>query len=390
MRLADFRMTQDGGRVKAAATVCWEDCDQPRREVFIETSADFASDLRAEPHSFLVGCLVPALHFGERRIALNRKICPTLMEGLKTAMAVLSFWSKDTWRPLVIEAHARRRPRHRRQSRRTALFLSGGIDSLAALQISRRTHPFDHPDAIQDGLVVHGFDIGGVVRRGMKYPVFHRALESLKPVARDARLDLIPVWTNFRHLCDDRDLWLNRFFGAVLAAVGHAFSSRVRNCQIASSYDLPHLHPCGSHPLLDPFYSSHEMRILHRDLELSRIEKIRQVLQWDAAFQNLRVCLANVPDRLNCGRCEKCVRTMLALVALGVLQKTRAFAEDDITPEYFSAFSIRIRERAPFYRELLPLLARRGRQDLVQAITFKLQNDPTTSPSPPQPAPKSR
>jgi len=361
--------------------VQWEDCQEPKREIFVETSARFSESLSEDPDAFLVGCLVPALHFGERRIAVPQKVCPTLLEGLRTAMGVLSLWSKGTWQPMSIEAEPRRVPRYGEAGRNAALFLSGGIDSLAALAVNRETHPLDHPGAVRDGFVVHGFDIGGVVKRGLKYPVFHRALEALKPVAEDAHLNLLPVYTNLRHLCDGRDLWLNRFFGAVLASVSHAFSRRVGLAHIASSYDLANLHPCGSHPLLDPYYSSFEVRILHRDLELSRMEKIRKVIQWDAAFQNLRVCLANVPDQLNCGKCEKCVRTMLALVSLDALHRTRAFVEDDVSPEQLAGFSIRIRDRASFYRELLPGLAARGRKDLVDAITHKLEHDPTTAPS---------
>ncbi len=380
MKIADLKKIEEGDRVRIMATVCWEDSGQPERNIFIETSGGFAPDLTISPHAFLVGCLVPALHFQERRIALDEKICPTLLEGLRTAMAVLVHWSRGAWQPLTIEAKTRRSAPVGNTKGRAALFISGGIDSLAALRLNRLSHPLEHPGAVKDGFVLHGFDIGGVVERGMKYPVFHRAMEALQPVAQEAQIALIPVYTNIRHLCDDRDLWLNRFFGAVLAAVSHAFSKRIHLSYIASSYDVAHLHPCGSHPLLDPFYSSHGVRIVHRDLALSRVDKIRQVIQWDTALQNLRVCLANVPDRLNCGRCEKCIRTMLALVGLNALHKTRAFAQDDVLPEWLSGFSIRIRDRAPFYQELIPLLTQRGRKDLVDAIQYKLKNDPNSVP----------
>ena len=63
----------------------------------------------------------------------------------------------------------------------------------------------------------------GVMKRGAKYHVFERAKAAMAPVAAAARLALIPVHTNIRHLCDNRDLWLNQFFGAVLAAAAHAF-----------------------------------------------------------------------------------------------------------------------------------------------------------------------
>ena len=69
------------------------------------------------------------------------------------------------------------------KSRRAALFMSGGIDSLSALRINRKMYPETHPGFIKDCLLVHGFDIGGVVERGMKYPVFERAKQAMAAVA---------------------------------------------------------------------------------------------------------------------------------------------------------------------------------------------------------------
>jgi hypothetical protein len=206
----------------------------------------------------------------------------------------------------------------------------------------------------------------------MKYHVFDRGLEAMEKVTSAAGVNTVAVYTNIRHLCDERELWLNRFFGAVLAAVAHGFSSRLDLFFIASSYDFENLEPCGSHPLLDPQYSSYQLRIRHRDANLSRLDKLRIVAGWEPGFQNFRVCLANVEDRLNCGRCEKCVRTMTGLVAIDALHKTEAFVENDVTPEMFDAFKINIRHRQPFYLELLPELKKQGRMDLVDIITQKL------------------
>ena len=75
---------------------------------------------------------------------------------------------------------------------------------------------------------------------------------------------------------------------------------------------------------------------------------------------------------MNCGKCEKCVRTMLGLLAIGALDKTEAFVEDDVSPDLLSGFSITIRHRESFYRELLEPLKARGRDDLVHDIESKL------------------
>ena len=53
-------------------------------------------------------------------------------------------------------------------------------------------------------------------------------------------------------------------------------------------------------------------------LELSRLEKVRLISEWDAAVNNIRVCWEGDVPGENCGICEKCVRTQLELVAVGI------------------------------------------------------------------------
>lgn len=353
--------------------VTWEDCDQPEKEIFIETTTNQGADLAATPDAFLVGCLIPALHFGEKRITIDGETCPGLLGGVAEIMDLMRIWSGGTMHPLIVEPEKISGKTGLDPKHRTGMVYSGGIDSIATLRLNMLGYPKNHPGVIQDCFFIHGFDIGGVVARGMKYHVFDRALAAMERVISSAGLNMIPVYTNIRHLCDDRDLWLNKFFGAVLASVAHAFSARVDRFSIASSYDFENLAPCGSHPLLDPLYSSFDMAIAHKDAHLKRIDKLKIVSAWDSGFQNLRVCLANVEDRLNCGKCEKCIRTMTGLVAIDALHKTTAFIEDDVTPDMFESFKINIRHREPFYLELLPLLEKQGRMDLVRTIREKLR-----------------
>jgi len=372
LRISKLKIIDTNERIRLTTRVSWEDCKQPEREVYIETEKPFGADLSLNPDAFLVGCLIPAMHFGEKRIVMTDAVCPYLKEGIDTVMAIMQLWSVGRMKPLCIDAPVRSLINTDHRKPRAAMVLSGGIDSLATLRLNRRYYPEGHPGAIRDGFIIHGFDIGGVVERGMKYHVFNRAKQAMAAVAEDAGISLIPVYTNIRHLCDDRSLWLDFFFGAVLAAVSHAFSSRFNLLYLASSYDLPNLVPCGSHPLLDPEYASYNLRIRHSHVALSRMAKLKIVSEWDTAFQNFRVCLANVPDRLNCGKCEKCVRTMLGLVGLGMLDKTRVFVENDVTTDMLAPFKITIRHRPPFYRELLGPLQARGRNDLVNLIRRKL------------------
>jgi hypothetical protein len=60
---------------------------------------------------------------------------------------------------------------------------------------------------------------------------------------------------------------------------------------------------------------------------------------------------------------------MLALLALGVLQKTRTFAATDVHAEALPVLGMEINgDVADFYDELIPILRERQRADLLPAI----------------------
>ena len=66
---------------------------------------------------------------------------------------------------------------------------------------------------------------------------------------------------------------------------------------------------------------------------------------------------------------------MLGLEAVGILEKTPAFVENEVSTDLLSNFSITIRHREPFYLELLEPLRKRGRQALVNRIREKLEQN---------------
>jgi hypothetical protein len=220
--------------------------------------------------------------------------------------------------------------------------------------------------------VSHGFDIGGIASCNPERETFERALIALSAVAQDARVELVPVFSNIRHLDNDLHFWIYEFYGAALASVAHAFSKQLSTVSIACSLDIPIMAPVGSHPLLDSNYGCADLRIQHDGITLSRLDKVRQVADWDAALHNLRVCTWNPPGLLNCGVCEKCVRTMLELMAVGKLKDTRAFPTNDVTAEMVRTVTIEEKYEESWYLELVDPLAAAGRPDLVRAIRDKV------------------
>ena len=375
MKIENLKLITSGDRTRAAATVTWEDCDRPARELYIETPQPFADDLSCNPHSFLLGCIIPALHHGERRIYIDAAICPELKENLITAMSYQINWFGLQRDPVQIHAKTQTQLTLPTQPRRAASFFSGGVDSFSTVRANRLKFSSEHPRYIKDGLLVYGFDLGQS-ERDTRLPLFEEIASSLSKVATAVGMTLIPVYTNIRHLNNQGLFWGEKFHGAALAAVAHAFSRRLSHVAIASSDTISTLKPYGSHPLLDPLYGSYDLSLQHDNIRLSRFQKTQLITGCEVSLQNLRVCTSTArlrPGELNCGRCEKCYRTMAALVALGVLHKTSAFPKDDLTEQELANVHIDNRAIAYFYQEMLLPLELAGRHDLVRGIEHSLR-----------------
>lgn len=351
MKIHNFHSSTAGDLTRVTATVTWEECDEGEREIYVATPARFARDLRCNPHAFLLGAVIPAMRRGERRVQVEGALCPHLRNGVTTAMQVLARWyGKPPQGPVTIEATEGFAPRGPRQPQRTASFMSGGVDSLATLRCNRLDFPLEHPDSIRDCFFVHGFDIGAYEGLGKNLESFALAAASLSELAESANVTLIPIYTNIRCLEGkdihplDRQLASMGFHGqlftmashgAIMAGIGHAFSDRVTKILVASTASIFELAPLGSHPLLDPNYSSSEVCILHDGARFDRLEKVRLIAEWDEALKTLRACgnYFRPSTLMNCGRCEKCLRTMTELLVFGKLKECPTFPFDDVSAD---------------------------------------------------------
>ena len=375
MRIENIRLEKSGDRARVTATVLWEDCARPTQEIYFETVEKFADGLSCSPHAFLVACIMPAFYFGEERVSIEGEVCPELKDGLMTNLSFMRYWWYEPARRIVkIEARTRSGFPLTRTSERAGFFFSGGIDALATLRANRLNYPLEHPGSLKDGLLVCGLEI-----RDPK--IFEYVLDSMSTLAEEADVTLIPIYTNIRSLGPEDNtefwgkFWLDEFMGATFSAIAHAFSKRLTEVTINSCHDIPNLIPYSSHPLINPNYSSRDFRIRHEGITLSRFEKTKLVAGWDLALQHLRVCnKTELYQRgmLNCGKCEKCVRTMLALEASGVLEKTSAFPVREIHEELVMAAVQLAPNTFPLYGELIAPLQEKGRLDLVRAIEQKI------------------
>ena len=91
-------------------------------------------------------------------------------------------------------------------------------------------------------------------------------------------------------------------------------------------FDIPGS-SCGSYEMLSlPLLSTHNLRIYSEGEGMSRMTKLKSVVRYAPSYKYLNVCLK---DGDNCGKCEKCVRTLLGIDALGALDNYREVFDID-------------------------------------------------------------
>ncbi len=372
MKIENFRKETNSERARVSATVIWENCDRLDREVYFETTAEFADDLYINPNSWLLACTLAAMRYGEKRITLDAPISPEIKDGLINSMRCLIDWHGGNRQVIPIEAPIQTEILFPNKPPRAGALFSGGIDALAMVRDNHLNFSPDHPRHIKDGILVYG-----VLQGENEYdPTFQNVIDAVLAMAEDAGLQLIQVYTNayahFRDLDPDFSFWRFEYHGSFLAAIAHAFIPRLSVASIASTYDYPNLEPWGSHPLLDPLYSSSSLQVRHENAALSRLEKTKLVGEWDVALKHLRVCNEKESyskGNYNCGKCEKCVRTMTAFLALGLLDQISTFVEKDVSKEkLLNVCYLSDSYEENCYRELIEPLKKMGRHDLVDGI----------------------
>lgn len=245
--------------------------------------------------AFLAISLLPAM---ARHSELDLRDLPpvsaTLVEHLKLIQDIWATWNSQLHRVTVrCNVAADALPRGDR-----ATFFSGGIDALYAAMVG---------GAPNERLVfINGFDFDADPEK------FQRATARVVRLADRLEMRLETIETNWIHFTRHHRLARLTTFGSCLGGIAHLLAPG--QMTIASSYSWEHLAPTGSHPLLDPLWSTTSTRIRLLGTDATRAEKTAAIAQRPDLLQDLWVCF-ETPEG-NCGRCSKCVRTRAMLYLL--------------------------------------------------------------------------
>jgi hypothetical protein len=271
--------------------------------------ATYTADVHLDQlgHAWLPATL-PILMRTRARASFGHPMDPIGLQGASRAQALLNAWYPHL-HPVAIDAAE---AVSGSPAPGVGCFFSGGVDSFYS--VLARNEEITHL------IFVHGFDIPfGDDRLASK------ALIAARAAARELGKPLISVRTDIRRVSDPWSGWGEHYHGAALATVGLLLADHVGRVIIPSTYSSDDVSPWGSHPQLDPLWSTSRVTLEHDVSELRRTDKIAAIASNPIAMRYLRVCWQGEDGEYNCGHCSKCIRTMASLLANDALEACATF-----------------------------------------------------------------
>jgi hypothetical protein len=320
MRLADVSIA---ARPDGARTTGIVERAAARFEVYFDHHLPRGTTLDACADAFAAALLLPSMRAGEP-LQIGPPISPQLAFMLPRIRDVFHAWWPQLPR-IDIETTSAAVPVDP-DHYRAATFFSGGVDSFYSLLKHRRS-----PGTLPRPLT-HLLYMRGVETRLEQSDGIEETTAWVRKIAQATGVEAIIGESNIRTSLQgpERNLhWERHYHGSALAAVGLSLSKHLAFVCIPSAFSYNHLVAHGSTPLVDEMYSTERLHLLHDGAEVTRPEKVARIVEWDRdlVLSHLRVCIMNRGGAFNCGHCYKCVRTGIALRALGVWEQARTFPD---------------------------------------------------------------
>lgn len=296
-------------------------------------------------------------------LAIDEPIDRRLLRTQHEFQTIQRLWSRD-WKPHPVQLSevevvaAARQSVGSLEGRAVAAFFSGGVDSWATV--------LNNPD-ITHLVFVRGADI-----RIDDHELGDHVETRLRAVASELGLSLYVIETNVRELSDRLFPW-DAYYGCALAACALTLAPAVERVLIAGSADYETKPNRGTDPLVDHLWGTECLEVAHDGGRFSRVERLEHIAGHPAVQRSLRVCWENRDGAYNCGRCRKCLMTMVPLEALGVRDRFATFPPR-LDLDAVRDVEIVQPESLTMWQDVLDLIEECGRPDLRPSVAQAVAN----------------
>lgn len=372
MRIKQPNITQTGSILRISAEVTTDFPGKLPKDLWFEipSSEHVPHDGRVDMTPFVLSLVFPAMRL-KKDITVEGSMSESLYYALEQLQAIFSGWYKNL-SPIKIHVsdglHSLTNMDN--TQRGVVTCFSGGVDSFHTL----RKHQ-DHQSPRYR--VTHAlFGLFGPPFHWSKPDVYDAALKTYDTMLSSIGVKLVSVRSNAYDFSWPLNLAWEIPHAFITAASMHVFGNRFSKGYIPSSFHYKKLFIWGSHPLTDPLLSTESTQIIHDSLHVTRMEKVEQIADWELAQKHLNVCTVRTPENLNCGRCSKCLRTMLELACTPHFKKFSTFPQDGNGNFIIRKADFRVMQKdteRSFLEDTFIHARKAGKRDLVVLLSSLLE-----------------
>lgn len=318
MILQQVKRTRDASGTQTLSGILTFETPVPRsfRTYFVVEGAP--GEITGDADPFVIGFVVYAMLLGEDleiRAPVDSELLGTIRNNVMPLL-------RD-WFPFLAEidliAREERPPSPRSAEPIAAAAFGGGLD--ATFTVAR------HRKDIDWLATSHGYDVRTHYREQ-----WDRTFPDLRHSAEALGKPLLVVTSNLKEVSHYEAIRTRRgrinprFYelgrtgpiGVYLASLGRTLLPFCDTFFLAGTFCSEESGPYGTHPKLDPLWSTSLQRIIHDGQEYTRLDKIDFLARdYPELLAGLRVCLKPEYGTVNCSRCSKCLRTMAEITACG-------------------------------------------------------------------------
>jgi len=312
-----------GNKSRLCSDVTWGD---RRRTLWFEVENEYAECFCAERIDGFLVALLPFAMMENLNIHSDGYVSEKLLYHLKTILLPSLSANIKEYHPIIVDARCDGRILDSKHG--VATGLSCGVDSfytvLKHLNTEMERFRLTHLTYFNIMNSPYWTDLLDSSRE------FSNArIKYIQPVVKELGLKLVTVDSNFDRFYNRHHLLATftfRYFGTVLAlqklfekyywSSADSFAHFSFSIESIATFDLLSVQ-CVSNENTT-FYSTGS--------EVTRLEKTEYISDFDITYKYLYVCWF---DLYNCGKCDKCRRTMLSLYALGKLDRYGALFDVD-------------------------------------------------------------
>ena len=222
----------------------------------------------------------------------------------------------------------------KKEENKALLYFSGGVDAYTSL--------IRHEQEDLILLTVCGADTWYNNKIG-----FREIIRNNEEIANLHKLQIVSCISTLRKFINEKELYdylyplINDNFwhgfqhgiGMFGLSAGYVYLFDIKKIYFASSFcEKDENYTCGSDPSIDNYVRIGSSEVCHDGFELSRQDKVASLCKYSKVNGRklyLRVCYSSAIG-VNCCECEKCVRTMLAILAEGYDPREFGFEQFDI------------------------------------------------------------